>query len=42
MAATASRPPTAFLIGYAVANVLGGALPRRRDPKYVAAWTFAL
>ncbi|WLE63859.1 MFS transporter [Burkholderia plantarii] len=42
MAATASWPPTAFLIGYAVANVLGGALPRRRDPKYVAAWTFAL
>ncbi len=32
----------AFLIGYAVANVLGGALPRRRNPKYVTAWTFAL
>ncbi|MBU9172883.1 MFS transporter [Burkholderia gladioli] len=41
MAATASWTLTAFLIGYAVANVLGGILTRRWDPKYVAAWTFA-
>ncbi|WP_186181871.1 MFS transporter [Burkholderia gladioli] len=42
MAATASWALTAFLIGYAVANVIGGILTRRWDPKYVAAWTFAL
>lgn len=42
MAATASWALTAFLIGYAVANVLGGILTRRWDPKYVAVWTFAL
>ncbi|WP_233847202.1 MFS transporter [Paraburkholderia sp. HD33-4] len=42
MAMTSSWALTAFLIGYAVANVLGGIFTRKWDPKYVAIWTFAL
>ena len=42
MAVTSSWALTAFLIGYAGANVLGGILTRKWDPKRVAIWTFAL
>ncbi|WP_233809407.1 MFS transporter [Paraburkholderia sp. HP33-1] len=42
MAITSSWALTAFLIGYAVANVLGGILTRKWDPKHVAIWTFTL
>jgi MFS family permease len=33
---------TIFLIGYAVANVLGGILTRSRDPKPVVIWCVAI
>lgn len=39
---TSSLALTTFLIGYAVANVLGGILTRRLDPKIVVIWSFAL
>jgi len=42
MAVTSSWALTAFLIGYSVANVLGGVATRKWDPKAVAIWTFAL
>jgi MFS family permease len=42
MAITSSWALTAFLIGYAIANVLGGIFTRKWDPKHVAIWTFAL
>lgn len=42
MAVTSSWALTAFLIGYAVANVAGGIATRKWDPKAVAIWTFAL
>ncbi|WP_321821584.1 MULTISPECIES: MFS transporter [unclassified Burkholderia] len=42
MAITSSWALTAFLIGYAAANVFGGILTRKRDPKRVAIWTFTL
>jgi MFS family permease len=41
-AVTSSWALTVFLIGYAVANVLGGIFTRRWDPKRVVIWTFAL
>jgi MFS family permease len=41
-AVTSSWALTIFLIGYAVANVLGGIFTRRWDPKLVVTWTFAL
>ncbi|WP_250518373.1 MFS transporter [Caballeronia sp. ATUFL_M1_KS5A] len=41
-AVTASLALTIFLLGYALANVLGGILTRRFDPKPVVIWTFAL
>ncbi len=41
-AETSSWALTIFLIGYAVANVLGGILTRQMDPKIVVIWTFAL
>jgi MFS family permease len=41
-AVTASWALTIFLIGYAVANVLGGWLTRRMDPKPVVIWCIAL
>ncbi|MDR3561143.1 MAG: MFS transporter [Negativicutes bacterium] len=37
-AVTSSWALTTFLIGYAVANVFGGILTRRFDPKWVAIW----
>jgi MFS family permease len=39
---TSSLALTIFLIGYALANILGGILTRRMDPKTVVIWTFAL
>ncbi|HLZ65895.1 MAG TPA: MFS transporter [Aliidongia sp.] len=39
---TSSLALTIFLIGYALANILGGILTRRMDPKLVVIWTFAL
>ena len=39
---TSSLALTIFLIGYALANILGGILTRRMDPKIVVIWTFAL
>jgi MFS family permease len=39
---TSSLALTLFLIGYAVANILGGILTRKLDPKTVVIWTFAL
>ncbi|HLY54047.1 MAG TPA: MFS transporter, partial [Stellaceae bacterium] len=39
---TSSLALTIFLIGYALANILGGILTRRMDPKVVVIWTFAL
>jgi MFS family permease len=41
-AVTSSWALTIFLIGYAVANVVGGLLTRRFDPKTVVVWTFAI
>ncbi len=41
-AVTASWALTIFLIGYAIANVLGGVLTSGRDPKTVATWCFAI
>jgi MFS family permease len=41
-AVTSSWALTIFLIGYAVANVVGGFLTRRLDPKVVVIWTFAI
>ncbi|HEY2020330.1 MFS transporter, partial [Paraburkholderia sp.] len=41
-AVTASWALTIFLIGYAVANVVGGILTRKRDPKRVVIWSFAI
>lgn len=41
-AVTSSWALTTFLIGYAVANVLGGVLTRKHDPKTVVIWTFAI
>jgi MFS family permease len=41
-AMTSSWALTIFLIGYAVANILGGIFTRRFDPKTVVVWTFAL
>ena len=41
-AVTSSLALTIFLIGYALANILGGILTRRMDPKRVVIWTFAL
>ncbi len=41
-AVTSSWALTIFLIGYAVANILGGILTRRMDPKAVVIWTFAI
>jgi MFS family permease len=41
-AVTSSWALTIFLIGYAVANILGGIFTRRFDPKIVVIWTFAL
>lgn len=40
-AVTASWALTIFLIGYAVANIAGGLLTRRQDPKTVVVWCFA-
>ena len=39
---TSSLALTTFLIGYALANILGGILTRRLDPKTVVVWSFAL
>jgi MFS family permease len=41
-AVTASWALTIFLVGYAVANVLGGILTRKFDPKTVVIWSFAI
>lgn len=41
-AVTSSWALTIFLIGYAVANIAGGILTRRQDPKTVVIWSFAL
>lgn len=41
MGMTSSWALTAFLIGYAVANIVGGLFTRKRDPKYVVIWCFA-
>ncbi len=41
-AVTSSLALTIFLVGYAVANVLGGILTRRAEPKTVVIWCFAL
>jgi len=41
-AVTASLALTTFLIGYAVANVFGGILTRRFDPKWVVIWMLAI
>ena len=41
-AVTGSLALTIFLIGYALANVLGGIFTRRFDPKPVVIWSFAL
>lgn len=41
-AVTSSWALTIFLIGYAAANVLGGLLTRRLDPKTIVIWTFAI
>ncbi|WP_197500420.1 MFS transporter [Caballeronia udeis] len=41
-AVTASWALTIFLVGYAVANVLGGILTRKYDPKTVVIWSFAI
>ncbi|MBV9734977.1 MAG: MFS transporter [Acidisphaera sp.] len=41
-AVTSSWALTIFLIGYAVANIVGGVLTRRHDPKTVVIWSFAI
>ena len=41
-AVTSSLALTTFLIGYAVANVFGGILTRRFDPKWVVIWMFII
>jgi MFS family permease len=41
-AVTASWALTIFLVGYAVANVLGGILTRKYDPKTVVIWSFSI
>jgi MFS family permease len=41
-AVTASWALTIFLIGYALANILGGIVTRRMDPKTVVIWCFAI
>lgn len=41
-ALTSSWALTSFLIGYAFANVLGGILTRKMEPKKVVIWTFGL
>ena len=41
-AVTASWALTTFLIGYALANILGGILTRNMDPKVVVIWCFAI
>ncbi|MFM0013475.1 MFS transporter [Paraburkholderia sediminicola] len=41
-AVTASWALTIFLIGYAIANVVGGILTRKQDPKRVVIWSFAI
>jgi MFS family permease len=39
---TSSFALTIFLVGYALANILGGFLTRRIDPKAVVIWSFAI
>jgi MFS family permease len=41
-AITASWALTIFLIGYAIANVAGGVLTRKHDPKAIVIWSFAI
>jgi MFS family permease len=41
-AVTASWTLTIFLIGYALANILGGIVTRGMDPKAVVIWCFAI
>jgi predicted MFS family arabinose efflux permease len=41
-AITSSWALTIFLIGYAFANVLGGILTRRHDPKAIVIWSIAI
>jgi MFS family permease len=41
-AVTASWALTTFLIGYALANILGGIVTRNMDPKAVVIWCFAI
>jgi MFS family permease len=41
-AVTSSWALTIFLIGYALANILGGIVTRRTDPKPVVIWCFAI
>jgi predicted MFS family arabinose efflux permease len=41
-AVTSSWVLTIFLIGYALANVVGGVCTRRLDPKAVVIWSFAI
>jgi MFS family permease len=41
-AVTASWALTTFLIGYALANILGGILTRNMDPKVVVIWCFTV
>ncbi len=41
-AVTASWTLTIFLVGYALANILGGIVTRRMDPKTVVIWCFAI
>lgn len=41
-AVTSSWALTIFLIGYALANILGGIVTRRMDPKPVVIWCFAV
>lgn len=41
-AVTASWALTIFLIGYAIANIAGGILTRRHDPKTTVIWSFAI
>ena len=41
-AVTSSWALTIFLIGYALANILGGIVTRGLDPKPVVIWSFAI
>ena len=41
-AVTSSWALTIFLIGYAVANILGGIVTRRMDPKTIVIWSFLI